>query len=112
MATTEATRAGEFLLSEANGTRSRESVTVTGGSYPAGQVLGKVTASGKYAAYDDTANDGTEVAAGVLYDAVDASTAEATGVAIVRDAEVKGALLTDNDAAGTADLASAGIIVR
>ena len=49
MATTEATRAGEFLLSEANGTRSRESVTVTGGSYPAGQVLGKVTASGKYA---------------------------------------------------------------
>lgn len=112
MATTEATRAGEFLLSEANGTRSRESVTVTGGSYPAGQVLGKVTASGKYAAYDGDATDGTEVAAGVLYDAVDASTADATGVAIVRDAEVKGALLTDNDADGTADLAAVGIIVR
>jgi|SRR5690554_5402896 len=112
MATTEATRAGEFLLSEANGTRSRASITVTGGAYPAGQVLGIVTASGSYAAYDDTAEDGTEVAAGVLYDAVDASTADATGVAIVRDAEVKGALLTDNDAAGTADLAAAGIIVR
>ena len=48
----------------------------------------------------------------MLYDAVDASTADATGVAIVRDAEVKGALLTDNDADGTADLAAVGIIVR
>lgn len=112
MATTEATRAGEFLLSEANGTRSREAIIVTGGSFPAGQVLGKITASGSYTAYDDTAEDGTEVAAGVLYDAVDASTADASGAAVVRDAEVKGALLTDNDAAGTADLAAAGIIVR
>lgn len=31
-----------------------------------GQVLGKVTASGKYAVYDDDATDGTEVAAGIL----------------------------------------------
>jgi hypothetical protein len=112
MATTEATRAGEFLLSEANGARSREPITLTGGAFPAGQVLGKITASGKYTAYDATATDGSETAAAILYEAVDASTADATGVGVVRDAEVKGALLTDNDAAGTAALAALGIIVR
>ena len=36
---TETTRAGEFLVSEANGKRSRETITVTGGPYVAGQVL-------------------------------------------------------------------------
>jgi hypothetical protein len=112
MAITEATRAGEFLLSEANGTRSREPITLTGGAFPAGQVLGKITASGSYTAYDPVATDGAEAAAAILYEAVDASTADATGVAIVRDAEVKGVLLTDNDAAGTAALAALGIIVR
>jgi len=114
MATTEATRAGEFLLSEANGTRSREPITLTGGAFPAGQVLGKITASGKYTVYDPDVDpaDGSETAAAILYEAVDASTADATGVGVVRDAEVKGALLTDNDAAGTAALAALGIIVR
>jgi hypothetical protein len=112
MAITEATRAGEFLLSEANGTRSREPITLTGGSFPAGQVLGKITASGSYTAYDSAATDGSESAAAILYEAVDASTADATGVGIVRDAEVKAARLTDNDAAGTAALAALGIIVR
>jgi len=112
MAITEATRAGEFLLSEANGTRSREPITLTGGAFPAGQVLGKITANGSYTAYDPVATDGSEAAAAILYEAVDASTADATGVAIVRDAEVKGVLLTDNDAAGTAALAALGIIVR
>ena len=37
---TETTRAGEFLVSEANGKRSRETITVTGGPYLSGQVLG------------------------------------------------------------------------
>jgi hypothetical protein len=111
---TEGQHAGEFLISEASGTRSRESITVTGGSFPVGQVLGKITASGKYTAYDAAVDpaDGSETAVAVLFDAVDASSADAKGVAIMRDAEVRGSDLTDNDASGTTDLAAAGIIVR
>jgi hypothetical protein len=75
--------AGEFVVSEGNGKISRE----------AGAVLGKVTASGKYKALDPAAVDGSEAAAGILYDAVDASAADAEGVAIVRLAEVNAAEL-------------------
>lgn len=110
---TEGVHAGEFILSEAAGDRSREEVTVVSGqNLVSGEVVGKVTASGKYAAYDDVAVDGTEVAAGVLYDAVDASAADASGVIIARDAEVDAGSLTGSDAAGVADLLAIGIIVR
>jgi Bacteriophage lambda head decoration protein D len=81
--------AGEFIVSEGNGKISRETITVLSGeSLAAGAVLGKITASGKYKALDPAAVDGSEAAAGVLYDAVDASAADAEGVAIVRLAEV------------------------
>ena len=73
---------------------SRETITVLSGeTLEAGAVLGKVTASGKYKALDPAAVDGSEAAAGVLYDAVDASAADAEGVAIVRLAEVNAAEL-------------------
>ena len=45
----------------------------------AGVVLGNVTENGKYTAIDPTAVDGSEVAAGILYGAVDASAADAEG---------------------------------
>jgi len=110
---TEATHAGEFLLSEGNGRISRESVTVASGqNLVAGTVIGTITASGKVAAYDNTAVDGTATATGILWDAVNATAADRPGAAIVRLAEVNGALLTGNDAAGTADLAALNIIVR
>lgn len=38
---TESFHAGEYLLSEGNGSISREQVVITGGNYPAGTVLGK-----------------------------------------------------------------------
>jgi Bacteriophage lambda head decoration protein D len=86
--------AGEFLVSEGNGRISREIITVLSGeTLQAAAVLGKVTASGKYKALDPAAVDGSEVAAGILYDAVDASAADAEGVAIVRMAEVNAAEL-------------------
>jgi Bacteriophage lambda head decoration protein D len=44
-------------------------------------------------ALDPVAVDGSEAAAGILYDAVDASAADAEGVAIVRLAEVNAAEL-------------------
>ncbi len=47
MAITEATRAGEFLLSEANGTRSRQSIIInaTAGMLVAGTLLAEITAA-------------------------------------------------------------------
>ena len=86
---TEGRHAGEFVVAEGNGSISRETITVLSGeTLEAGTVLGKVTASGKYKALDPAAVDGSEAAAGVLYGGVDASVADAEGVAIVRLAEV------------------------
>jgi len=109
---TQTVRAGEFLVSEANGTRSRATAVITGGPYLPGQLLGKITASGKHTAYTPAATNGTQTAVAVLYDAADGSTADVSGVAIVRDAEVSEALLTGADADGLADLAAVSVIAR
>lgn len=110
---TEKNRAAEFLLSEGNGQISRESITVVAGNeLPAGQVVGIITASGKYTIYDNVATDGSEVAAGILYAPLDTSASDRNGVAIVRMAEVAEARLTGLDTAGKADLKTRNIIVR
>lgn len=110
---TESSHAGEFILSEANGNLSTEQIVVVSGQdLAAGTVVGKVTASGKYAAYSDGASDGTEVAAGILFDAVDASAADAAGVIVERLAEVKGDALTGSDANAVTDLLARNIKVR
>ena len=76
---TEGRYAGEFIVSEGNGKISRETVTVLSGqNLQAGAVLGKVTASGKYKALDPAAADGSQIATVILYDAVNASAAEAS----------------------------------
>lgn len=114
MAMTEARRTGEFLLSEATGTRSREEVTIAAAAAAlvAGTVVGKITASGKYVAYSNGASDGSETAAGILYAAVADSAADQKAVIIARDAEVAETHLTGSDANGKADLLALGIIVR
>jgi|LGVF01.2.fsa_nt_gb hypothetical protein len=210
---TEGMHAGEFIASEAKGTRSREVLTIDTGDLVAGQVLGKITkgaatpaadagnaadtgtiasaavgagakpgayratciepatnagafmvtdpdgievgiatvavefvgggltftitdgttdfsagegftitvaaGSGKCVAFNQDGTDGTEVAAGILYDNTDATDADQEAVAIVRDAEVNGNDLTwpaDIEAAektaAIAELAALGIIVR
>ncbi|CCG09108.1 head decoration protein [Pararhodospirillum photometricum] len=117
---TETLHAGAFLVSEGNGSISRERITVVSGQdLQAGAVLGKVTASGKYAAYDNGASDGTQAAAGILFASVDASGGDAHGVAVVRLAEVAKAALvfgSGQDAtaktAAYADLAALTIIAR
>jgi len=117
--------AAEFIVSEANGFRSREVITLASNgstpiTYKAGHVLAKVTASGKYVEYDNVGSDGTEVAAVILYANVTVpATGDLKATAIVRDAEVNksaliwfsGALDADKTAAYT-DLAAAGIIAR
>ncbi len=120
MALTESTRPGEFIIAEANGSISREAVTIVSGqNLVAGTVVGKITASGKYTAYDDDNADGSQTAAGILYAAVDASGGDKAGVIIARHAEVIDAQLVwaaTNDAgdktAGKADLAALDIILR
>ncbi|WP_313338418.1 head decoration protein [Stutzerimonas nitrititolerans] len=113
---TEGVHAGEFLLSEANGTRSREEITLaaTAVDLPAGQLLGKLTASGHYAPYDPDADpaDGSETVTAILWAPVGASTEAQRSVGIVRDAEVIERLLTGLDTAGEIDLLALGIVVR
>jgi len=110
---TEGKHAGEFLLSEGNGLISREVRTIAAGqNLAAGTVLGKITSTGKYAAYNNGASDGTETAVEVLFDNVDASAADVEAVTIARNAEVNGDELTGLDAAATADLLAANIIIR
>jgi len=48
-------------------------IAAAAGNLPTGTVLGKITASGKYKRHVAGAADGTETAAGILLDGVDAS---------------------------------------
>ena len=110
-----------FLLYEEELAYSRKNITVVSGQNLAtGTVLGKITTGGKYAAYDNDATDGTQTAAGILTAAVNASAADAPGVAIVRHAIaakeqlIFGAGVTtqgEKDAA-YADLEAIGILCR
>jgi hypothetical protein len=210
---TEGQHAGEFIVSEANGSRSREKVTVLSGqNLKAGHVVGKVTkgsataqadaantgngamgaitvgqdskpgaykltivepaanagafivedpdgvnigrgtvgvafnagglaftladggtdfvagdqftitvaaGSGKVVEHDPAGTDGREVAAGILFDNVDASAADKSGVAIVRDAEVndselvyKTGMSAGDKTKARDDLKALGIITR
>lgn len=113
---------GEFILSEANGTLSRDTVTVTVGAnttLQAGAVLGQIAATGKYVPYDDGYSDGREDAAGLLYATVVNDTDGAVDVSAViinKDAEVRRDDLqfedeVDEDGA-IADLLALGIKAR
>jgi head decoration protein D len=106
MTLTNVTRAGGFLQSEANFARSRDRVTIEGGSpgagkLAAGTVLGKISASGKYVASPDTGGDGSQTAVAILWDAVDATDADVIATVIARDAEVRGEDLSYDSSVGT-----------
>lgn len=117
---------GEFILTEQPGELSRDNVTVTvpaSTKLAAGFVLGKITASAKYAPYDNDNTDGTETAAGILYGPLDNSDglagADIEGVIINQDAEVRKADLqwgagvaAGEKTAAYADLLAKGIKVR
>jgi len=122
---TEGKHTGEFIVSEANGMRSRDKVTVTvpaSTTFEPGTVLGQVAADSKFVQYDDAETDGREDAAAVLYDELvnaEVSAADIEATVIIRDAEVRDADLVF--ATGTsaqdkldaaADLKAIGIIVR
>jgi len=104
---------GEFLLSD-EGTYSRDQVTIAAAS-PAmvpGTVMGKITASGKWAPYNNANADGTQTAAGILLYAVPDSASDQKAVVITRLAEVAQTELTGYDAPAGVELTAIGIIVR
>lgn len=92
---TEPLRPWNFVISQANGNLSRQSVTIVSGSgiVQPGTVLGRITASGKYKQYTVGASDGSQNAVAILGELVDATSADKTAGAIVRLAEVNTAAL-------------------
>lgn len=115
---TEGARTSAFLVSEANGSRSRDEQAFdsatdwAGAAIPAGQVYAIV--GGVAVAFDGDAADGSQrQAAGILYEAVDAGEAVDRAV-ITRDAEVNRAELTADGTNAEVDAAllALGIVVR
>ena len=117
---TEGRHPAEFIVSEANGRRSRDTVTVASGAdLEPNTVVGKVTASGKVVQLAPAAVDGSEVAYGVLIHAAKAASADVTVTAIVRDAEAAENLLVWPDGisgpektAARGELETRGIVTR
>ena len=105
-------RTAEFLVSEANGYRSRDQITITtaDADWPAGTVLALL--AGDYKRYDGAAVDTTNVAVGILYEAI-GSGETGNRTIINRDAEVELAALFTTDATGLeASLLLLGIKAR
>jgi hypothetical protein len=117
---TESTHPGGFLVWEAFRDSTRETITVASGALDPGTVLGKITASGKYAAHDPAAIDGTETAVALLWGKADASGGDAPAVALIRgpaivnrhDLVFAGTPSEGEIAAAHAALLAAGILVR
>lgn len=126
MSLSERQHTGEFLLSEGEGTISRETATFTAAAstrYQPGHVLGLLTATGKWVEYDNAGSDGSESAYGVLYGEVDntanLSGADFTVTVIRRLAEVRkadlqwfSAVIDADKTAAYVDLATQNIIAR
>ena len=116
----ESVHTGEFLVSEGNNSISREQVELAPDlSVLSGTVLGKNTATSIYSPVDPAADDGSQMAAAILYSN---TTTDATGgeaVVICRLGEVDQSLLiwpdaiTDEQkATAISELASLDIILR
>ena len=112
---------GDLLKYEAPNLYSRDRVTVASGqNLPLGTVVGIVTATGKYKQLDPSAEDGTQVAAGVLLQACDAALIDRDdGLVVARHAIVANHALAWPDAITTAEqltsiaqLKALGVLVR
>jgi len=120
MAINEGNRLHDVIAFEMDRHHSRKSIVIASGqTVVMGQVLGVVSASGEYAAFDQDASDGTEAAAGIAFADYDASSGAIDGVAFVRDVQyVDGALTwpgtitAGEQAAAEAQLEAVGITKR
>ncbi|AOS78356.1 hypothetical protein Q5W_04915 [Hydrogenophaga sp. PBC] len=120
-AITEGLNLGDLLKYEAPNLYSRDQVTVGAGqNLPLGAVVGLVTASGKVKRLDPSATDGSQVAAGVLMQALDATLIDREdGLMLARHAIVAdhalawpAAITASEKQAAIAQLKSLGILVR
>lgn len=118
---TETRHAGEFIVSEANKTRSRKTVTVSSGqNLQAGHVLGQITANSEYIEYDPGNIDGSQTAVAILLESTGGALAAAKEmVVLIRDCEVNSSELTWFTGAtggqittGLGELENVGIIGR
>lgn len=93
--------------------RVTKGITVVSGegALAKGTVLGKVTATGKFKAYDDNNTDGSEVASAILGVDVDATSADAKGFAYF-SGEFNEDALTGIDAAGKVDFEGTPIFIK
>lgn len=115
---TESRHSSEFILSEANGNRSRESATVVSGQNLAAGTVVELDSNGKLTIFEGTTDSGSAPdpeAIGIILPKADATDGDITNVAyLARDAEVNVNLLTFNggQAEMVASLATRGIVVR
>jgi hypothetical protein len=112
---------GQFLKYEEEQGYSRDDVIVASGQNIAvGEVVGRITASGKIAAFDPAASDGTQNAIGVSLSYVDATAGDKPGVIVARQAIVVdrdnlvwgGSPTTAQKDAAVAQLKALGILAR
>lgn len=111
---------GEYIVAEANGDRSRETVLFAQGAakVSACTVMGLITATNKYVPLAPTAADGSQNAAGISYGNVDVTTADKKAVITARDTTVNasdlawGTATAAQIAAAKLQLAGVGIICR
>lgn len=86
-------------LGSAHGTDATQTVTLdvsafTSGTHfpngfiPSGTVLGKIATSGLYGPYDDNASDGTQTAAGILFNSTTVNGAADVGAPILLHGQV------------------------
>ena len=117
---TESNYLGDWLKFEEDNLYSRDEATVASGQNLAtGTVIGVITASGKVTQLAPGASDGSQNAAGVLLNAVDASTGDKPGVIIARHAICSdkglvwpGSITGPQKAAAISQLKALGILVR
>ncbi len=112
---------GDLLKYEEENLYSRDQVTVVSGqNLKLGTVIGRVSATQKIKALDPSATDGSEVAAGVVLQSIDASAAEKTnGLIVSRQAIVAdhaliwpAVITTEEKTAAIAQLEAIGVLVR
>jgi hypothetical protein len=117
---TETSHPGGFLVWEALRDYCRSTIILASGNLLPGTILGKITASGKYVAHDPAASNGTQTAAAILWDSVDASGGDTNAVVVIRgpaivnqyEISIPGTLTGPQIAAAHAALLTLGILVR
>lgn len=88
-------RPGCYIIREANGYRSRERAVLASGSGKVmpGLVVGFVDADKKFKPLDPDGSDGSQIAAGILFQGCDATDQDVRRTFSVRDTEVHLGLL-------------------